>query len=101
MTGGDKRHEEELPKIVEEKARRRQKAEKEGSKPIFFGLGMFGVVGWTIALPTVVGVFLGRWLDGLKSAESKVSWTLSCMFIGLIIGVVAAWQWMSKEGKSD
>lgn len=101
MAERGKKQGEELPGIVEEKCRRRQKAEKEGERPIFFGLGMFGVVGWTVAVPTVLGVFLGRWLDAGKAEGSTVSWTLTCMFIGLILGAIGAWHWLNREGRSD
>lgn len=101
MAGSDKKKGEELPRIVEEKSRRRQKAQEEGERPISFGLGMFGVVGWTIAIPTVAGIFIGRWLDGGRSQESSVSWTLTCMFVGLIFGAFGAWRWINKEGSSN
>lgn len=101
MAGNEKKKGEELPRIIEEKSRRRQKAQEEGERPIVFGLGMFGVVGWTIAIPTVVGIFVGRWLDAGKTAESSVSWTLTCMFVGLVFGAFGAWHWINKAGGSD
>lgn len=101
MAEDEKRGGEELPRIVEEKSRRRQKAEREGRRPVFFGLGMFGVVGWTITLPTVAGVFIGRWLDAGRYHQGTVSWTLTCMFIGLVFGIIGAWRWINKEGKGD
>ena len=101
MAENEQKQGEELPKIVEEKCRRRLKAQKEGEHPIFFGLGMFGVVGWTIAIPTVAGVFIGRWLDAGKGEGSTISWTLTFMFAGLIFGAFGAWRWMNKEGRKD
>ena len=101
MEGNGKKRGEDLPGIVEEKSQRRQKAEKEGERPIFFGIGMFGMVGWTIAIPTVVGIFLGRWLDAGKTQESTISWTLTCMFLGLVFGAIGAWRWINREGKTD
>ena len=98
MVESEKKKGEELPKIVEEKTKRRLKAQEEGERPIFFGLGMFGVVGWTIAIPTVVGIFIGRWLDAGKAESSSVSWTLTCMFVGLVFGAFGAWRWINREG---
>lgn len=88
----------ELPEVIEEKAQRKLRAQREGRKPIYFGLGMIGLVGWSVAVPSVIGVLLGRWLDAHRTGPGKISWTLTCFFAGLIIGSVVAWQWVSKEG---
>lgn len=96
-----KKQPEELSKIVEKKSERRQKAIKEGERPVFFGLGMFGMVGWTVAIPTVLGIFIGRWLDAGKSEGSTISWTLTCLFAGLVFGIIGAWQWINREGKGQ
>ncbi|MBC2713285.1 MAG: AtpZ/AtpI family protein [Desulfosarcina sp.] len=89
---------EHLSKIIADKCDRRLKAQQEKRKSIFFGLGMIGTVGWMIAVPTVIGVMLGRFLDRLY--KNGVSWTLTLIFAGLCVGCFIAWQWMNKEGKS-
>jgi ATP synthase protein I len=73
---------------------------REKSKPkhsILFGLGMFGLVGWSVVVPTVLGTLLGIWLD--KRFPAKHSWTLTLLIIGLIVGCVTAWHWVSGENK--
>ncbi len=88
----------ELPEVIDEKAQRKLRAQQERQRPIYFGLGMIGLVGWSVAVPSVIGALLGRWLDAHRIGQGKISWTLTCFFAGLIIGLVVAWQWVNKEG---
>jgi len=79
------------------KAHRKLRAQHNDKKSIWFGLGMMGIVGWTIAVPTLLGVALGIWLD--KKYPESFSWTLSFLIIGLLVGCLVAWHWVSKEHK--
>lgn len=97
MTGRYPADKEELPEIVDEKSRRKLKGLREKNKSLFFGLGMFGMVGWAIAIPAVIGVLLGRWLDLGEVGRPQVSWTLTGLFAGLCIGCLIAWQWVRRE----
>ena len=92
--GGEK---EKLPEIVETKSRRRMQAEEEKGSSLFFGLGMFGMVGWAVAVPAVLGALLGRWLDLRGVGPLHVSWTLTGLFAGVCIGCLIAWQWIRRE----
>lgn len=64
-------------------------------KRVWFGLGMFGIVGWSIAVPTVAGAFLGIWID--SSITGRYSWTLMLFMAGLCLGCYNAWYWIQKE----
>jgi ATP synthase protein I len=59
---------------------------------------MLGIVGWSIGTPTLLGVFLGRWLD--KRHPGGRSWTLTLLFAGLCLGCAAAWHWITGEQKA-
>lgn len=83
-----------LPKEVYDREKRKLDARKDDKK-VWFGLGMFGVVGWSIALPTVLGGFLGIWID--THWPSRYSWTLMCIIGGLGFGCFTAWNWIQKE----
>jgi len=98
MTTQNSSPKEPLPDIIKKKSRQRLKAQAEEKESIFFGLGMFGTVGWSVAIPTVVGVMVGRWLDTLH--EGRISWTLTLLLTGLAIGGVIAWQWLNREGRT-
>lgn len=54
-----------------------------------------GAVGWLVSLPTVLGCFLGVWMD--YSWPGPVSWTLTMLGVGLFIGCVLAGLWMTRE----
>ena len=71
------------------------KSQRDPYRNILFGLGMFGVVGWSIAVPTVAGIFLGLWLDRVH--PMAFSWTITLLFAGVMIGGIVAWQWMRRN----
>lgn len=64
----------------------------------WFGLGSFGLIGWSIALPTVFFIAVGVWID--QRWPSKYSWTLMCLVIGVCLGCYNAWFWMNRERKA-
>ncbi len=88
-----------LPEKVGRKASRRIRARRTRDKSVWFGLGMFGMVGWTVAATTVIGVVIGLWID--RTWPGPISWTLTMLFIGLIVGCLNAWYWVSRESRLD
>ena len=77
---------EQLRKRVEQQARRMKQAEKD--RPTLIAQTVYmGTLGLVFVLPVVGGAYLGRWLDGLVDGYS-VRWTLSMLFLGIIIGAV-------------
>jgi ATP synthase protein I len=95
MNDADKKNRNELSREVRDKARRKLKAQKEEHRSVWSGLGMFGLIGWSIVVPTLVGAALGAWLD--RKYPQSFSWTLSLLLLGLILGCLLAWQWVEKE----
>jgi ATP synthase protein I len=83
-------------KEVGEKEKRKLQAQKEKGSA-WFGLGMFGMVGWSVVVPTLLGAALGIKLD--KMYHQSFSWTLTFLITGLFIGCLIAWHWISKEHK--
>jgi ATP synthase protein I len=69
-----------------EDAARIEKAKKERST-ILAQTVYLGTIGFMIAIPIVAGAYLGSWLDG-KLPGFSFSWTISCIFAGLVIGAV-------------
>ncbi|MCX6258054.1 MAG: AtpZ/AtpI family protein [Bacteroidia bacterium] len=86
-----------LSEEVAEKERRKLKALKDNKRSVWFGLGMMGIVGWSVVVPTLLGAGLGIWLD--NKYPGTMSWTLTCLIIGLFAGCLVAWHWVSKEHK--
>ncbi len=86
---------EELSRETELKARRKITARKETKNSTWYALGMLGLVGWSIAIPPLVGAAIGMWID--KRWPSNISWTLTFLLIGLVIGLWNAWEWLKSE----
>jgi len=79
------------------KAARKLKARKSTSG-VWFGLGMMGLVGWSVVVPTLLGAALGAWLD--KHHPGTHPWTLALMVVGLAIGCLNAWYWVAQQDKA-
>jgi ATP synthase protein I len=80
------------------KAERRLKAQRHPNHGVWLGLGMMGLVGWSVAIPTLLGAGLGAYLD--RHFPGKHSWTLALLVAGVILGCFNAWHWVSKEGRA-
>lgn len=68
---------------------------REGAPGVWFGLGMFGLVGWAVAVPTLIGIAVGLWLD--RVAPQDFSWTLALLLAGVLLGALNAWLWVERE----
>jgi ATP synthase protein I len=79
-------------------AARKLRAQRRGETNVWFGLGMSGLVGWSIVVPTLIGAAAGLWID--RTRPSPYSWTLMLMLTGLIIGCLNAWRWVDSEYKN-
>jgi ATP synthase protein I len=76
-------------------ARRKLKAQRSSGQGVWFGLGMMGLIGWSVVLPTLGGAAVGMFLD--KRHPGEHSWTLALLVAGLVIGCFNAWHWVAKE----
>lgn len=85
-----------LSELVGDKAKRKLRAQRD-KRSVWSGLGLFGMVGWSVAVPTLLGAALGIWLD--KNYKESFSWTLSLLLVGLMFGCIIAWNWVQKENK--
>ena len=87
----------EFSQQVGAKAARKLKAQRRVTQTVWSGLGMMGMVGWSVVVPTLLGAALGLWLD--KHHPGGHSWTLMLMAIGLGLGCLTAWHWVAKENR--
>ncbi len=86
-----------LARPVGAKAVRKIRARKS-TQGVWFGLGMMGLIGWSVVVPTLLGAAVGIWLD--KYHPGGHSWTLALLVAGLSLGCFNAWQWVAKEEKA-
>lgn len=85
----------ELGAEVAAKEARKLRARRAQDRTVWFGLGVFGLVGWSVAVPTVLGVALGIWLD--MNYPGRISWALALLLAGATLGAWNAWYWVTRE----
>jgi len=88
----------EFSREVGAKAARKLKAQRHSAAGVWSGLGMMGLIGWSVVVPTLLGAALGGWLD--KYYSGRHSWTLALLIAGLAMGCLNAWQWVAKEDQA-
>ena len=86
----------EFSQVIESKANQKIKA-KRSNQGVWFGLGMMGLVGWSVVVPTLIGTAIGIWYDDRHPGNH--SWTLTLLIIGLTVGCLNAWHWVRKEDR--
>jgi ATP synthase protein I len=55
---------------------------------------MIGVVGWSVAIPTLIGTAIGLWVD--RTWPSRFSWALMLLILGVTLGALNAWHWVRR-----
>lgn len=97
MQRANKNKEAFFSRQIAEKEKQKLKALHEKNKGVWMGLGMMGMIGWSVVVPTLLGAALGFWLD--SKYPQTFSWTLSMLLLGLLSGSIIAWYWVDKEDK--
>ena len=90
---------EPLLDAVDRSQERKLRARRDRRPEIARGLGTSGIIGWSVAVPTLVGIAIGVWLD--RRVDSDYSWTLVLLASGLVIGGITAWYWGGQELERD
>lgn len=91
----DKRGNNSLSREIRSKVKRKIRVKRSGVQGVWFGLGMMGLIGFSVTVPTLLGAALGFWMD--KRFSGSYSWTLTIMILGLIVGCLNAWRWVRNE----
>ena len=79
------------------RAERKLDARRHPERGVWFGLGMMGLIGWSVVLPTLAGAALGAWLD--RHLSTTHSWALALMAAGLVLGCANAWHWVARQDR--
>lgn len=93
----NKNNDNQLAEQVKEKSSRKRRSRRESRKGLWYGLGMFGLVGWSVSIPTLLLLALGIWID--STLNGRYSWTLMLLVLGIMIGCLNAWYWVSRESE--
>ena len=84
-----------LARTVRRQRERRQRWVREGEPSMARFIGQIGVLGWIIVTPTLISLFIGRWLD--HEFGSVIFWSAPLLLIGVVIGCWSAWRWMQVQ----
>ena len=90
-----KQHGEAFLSEVKRRRERHEEHEREGNSSFWQSVGVMGTIGWTVSIPMVLGVFLGRWID--SRLDSDQIFTIFCLLVGLIMGCLTAWRIISEK----
>jgi ATP synthase protein I len=94
----EQRGQDQQDKMMEDvgaKEKRKLRARRTKGRAMWFGLGMMGMIGWSVVVPTLLGVALGYWIESRWA--TGIPWTLILLLIGLAVGCLNAWHWVLKE----
>ena len=93
MSGGDF---DRLARAAQRAVRRDAEGRADPEPSLGARLGQIGVLGWAIIVPTLLCLFLGRWLD--SNFGTGIFFSAPLLMIGAAIGFWSAWRWMHRHG---
>jgi len=79
-----------LDDAVRTRRARRERGHANGERSLAQNLALAGVLGWTIVVPALAGIVVGRWLD--RWLGSGIVITAALLMIGLVAGCAIAWR---------
>ncbi|MEO7996090.1 MAG: AtpZ/AtpI family protein [Gemmatimonadaceae bacterium] len=88
----------DFAELIRVKAARKLKARRNPNSGVWLGLGVMGLIGWSVTVPALLGAALGIWLDHHRPGTH--SWTLALLVAGLTLGCLNAWHWVGNEEKA-
>jgi ATP synthase protein I len=77
------------------KEARKLKARRNKEVNAWSGFRLFGLVGWSVIVPALIGIFVGIWLDHYNTNHHN--WTLALLLVGIVVGCVFALLLLAKE----
>jgi ATP synthase protein I len=80
----------ELDEAVRVRRARRERGRRDGERSLAQNLALAGVLGWTIVLPSLAGIAIGRWIDG--ALDTGIVFTSALLVIGVALGCALAWR---------
>ena len=95
----DHQRAETLRRVVSAKSERRIRSRERPNESIWAFMGTFGLVGWTVAVPTLAGLALGVFLD--NRTDSERSFAITFLILGVAVGGATAWYWIRRESSGD
>ncbi|OXC75373.1 ATP synthase protein I [Caballeronia sordidicola] len=78
---------------------REREAREEPEPSLGVRLGQIGILGWTIVVPTLLGLVIGHWLD--RHFNTGVFFSAPLLMAGAAVGLWSAWKWMHRQTRRD
>lgn len=77
------------------KEKRKLKARRKKEVNVWWGFSLFGMVGWSVVIPALIGIMIGMWLEHHYTGSH--TWTLALLLIGICVGSILALFMMARE----
>ncbi|CAM5766596.1 hypothetical protein LMIY3S_01875 [Labrys miyagiensis] len=90
-----KEPEDRLAEAARQARARKEAGESHPEPSLGARLGQIGILGWTIVVPALAGLFAGRWLD--RQFASGVFFSAPLLMLGAALGFWSAWKWMHRS----
>jgi ATP synthase protein I len=84
-----------MAEAVRKRRERQRHWATEGEPSMVRFVGQIGVLGWIIVAPTLIGLFIGRWLD--QTFGTGIFWSAPMLLLGVVLGCWSAWRWMHRQ----
>jgi ATP synthase protein I len=84
-----------LAETVRRQRQRQQRWRREGEPSMTRFIGQIGVLGWIIVAPTLIGLFIGRWLDHKFGSGFFLS--APSLLVGVVVGCWLVRRWMHEQ----
>jgi ATP synthase protein I len=84
-----------LLRSVRQRRSRYQAWLRHGEPSVGRHLAQVGALGWTIVVPALLGLFLGRWID--QRLGTGIFWTGPLLLLGVALGCWSAWRWIREQ----
>ncbi|MGJ4906367.1 AtpZ/AtpI family protein [Bradyrhizobium oligotrophicum] len=84
-----------LTKAVRDRRARWESWRSDGDSSVVRFVGQIGVLGWIIVAPTLIGLFVGRWID--RWLGTGIFWSAPLLLLGVAAGCWSAWRWMHQQ----
>lgn len=83
-----------LVDVARQAAERAKEGEQNPEPSLGARFGQIGILGWTIVVPTLIAVVVGRWLD--RTFDTGIFFSAPLIMIGAVVGFWSAWKWMHR-----
>ena len=84
-----------LARAAREAAERDRRGREDPEPSLGRRLGQIGILGWTIVVPALIGLFLGRAAD--RALGTGIFFSAPMLMLGVAFGFWSAWRWMHRQ----